>query len=139
MYSSICREFAECRVSLFLRGIYCSSANDLLRPWFGVVGRITRMERFTLKICNSKIYQLRRLATCILLLISQPDVAPMGEAGCPGFISPSVPATTTSDNMNLKPSIRHFLDETARRQPRCLNFVLGSSTVVYDLSTVRHP
>ena len=34
----------------------CSLANDLLRDCFGVVGSIARLERFTLQICNSKIY-----------------------------------------------------------------------------------
>jgi hypothetical protein len=34
----------------------CSSANDLLRDCFVVVGPRHRMERFTLQVCNSKLY-----------------------------------------------------------------------------------
>jgi hypothetical protein len=45
VYSSICRELANARVSLSPPGgdLDCSSVNDLLRDCFGVVGRIARI------------------------------------------------------------------------------------------------
>jgi hypothetical protein len=59
---------------------------------WGVLHYIFVIARFT----------LRRLATFLLLLISQPNVALIREAGCPGFIFyVGARYTYTSDNMNL--------------------------------------